>query len=80
MAKPIRKVAYNAQTTARINSWAKRMVEIEYGTRPAQYKEQMGELLEDIKQYAKATGINEFNLYEHTWHKAKFQLHPDIFK
>ena len=80
MAKPIRRVAYNAQTTAHINSWVSRMVEIEFGTHPTRYKEQMGALIADIRDYANSIGIDYSNLYEFTWDKAKSRLHPDIFK
>lgn len=80
MAKPIRRVTYATGTTRLISTWAKRMVEIEYGTHYTRYREQMDDLLQEIKDYADREKLNCENLYDSVWNKAKLHLHPDIFR
>ena len=75
-----RRMQYSEHTARRVDSWVRRMVEIEFGTHYSRYGKQMGELLQDIKDHAKEWGIDYGGLYETVWGEAKKQIHADITK
>ena len=79
MKKPSKKKRYTAETEACIRTWARRMVEIEFGTHYSRYVAQMGNLTADIKDHALTQNIDYMTLYTSVWEQAKSQLHPDIY-
>lgn len=76
---PPRRRRYMAETETLIRTWARRLIEIEFGTHPTRYKTQMGQLVTEIKKYALDHHVDYITLYSAVWDHAEPELNPDIY-